>query len=172
MKNLWAPWRMAYIEGPAERRAEEAALAAAEPCIFCRFPKTPERDQENLILHRAPEVFVIMNRYPYSNGHLMVVPYAHVDSLERLAEGPRNALLAVGARMTALLKATLNADGVNLGMNLGRAAGAGIADHLHLHLVPRWEGDSNFMPVLAETKVISEHLERTYEKLATKLAEG
>jgi ATP adenylyltransferase len=156
---------MAYIEGEP-RTAAQDLQAQQEPCIFCRFPKQePEQDRANLILERHGSVFVIMNRYPYSNGHLMVVPYSHLDAIEKLQKAVREELFEVVAELAARIKQVLSAEGLNIGMNLGKCAGAGIAEHLHVHLVPRWSGDTNFMPVLDETRVISEHLERTYEKL-------
>ena len=158
MKNLWAPWRMTYIEG------DDASMVRDPSCLFCRLPKE-SADRDNLILLRRSDVFVIMNRYPYSNGHLMVVPYAHEKDLSLLQPAVHQALFATATEMTKLLAKTVNAEGFNVGLNLGRCAGAGIADHLHVHVVPRWSGDTNFMPVLAEAKVISEHLSATYDKL-------
>lgn len=166
MKNLWAPWRMAYIDGSHEEaHAREAAL---EPCIFCRFPRDT-RDRENLILHRAATAFVILNRFPYSNGHLMIVPYAHASALDALEPASHDELFRLTTRMTALVRDAFGAEGMNVGMNLGQCAGAGVADHLHVHVVPRWSGDTNFMPVLGEVKVINEHLLTTYDKLAARL---
>jgi ATP adenylyltransferase len=164
MKNLWAPWRMAYIDAESDpsRRPSE------KDCIFCRFPKE-DNDRENLILKRLDRVFVILNRYPYSNGHLMVVPYHHAKDPAELPRETIDELFGTGMVMVDLLRRAENAEGFNIGMNLGRSAGAGIEDHLHLHVVPRWSGDTNFMPVLAESKVISEHLLATYDRLAGKL---
>ncbi|MCK6552753.1 HIT domain-containing protein [Myxococcota bacterium] len=163
MKNLWAPWRMAYIEGDTPKPDP-----SVEPCIFCRYPRETS-DRDNLVLWRGEHAFVMMNRFPYSNGHLLVVPYAHASKLSMLDAPVRDALFATVSRMTEVLDAALHPEGMNVGMNLGQAAGAGIAAHLHVHVVPRWLGDTNFMPVLAEAKVISEHLFATYDKLASKL---
>jgi ATP adenylyltransferase len=153
MKVLWAPWRMAYI---AEDRKQG--------CLFCS--KLAENDDKgNLVLYRSRRSFIIMNRFPYTNGHLMVSPNRHVASLHELDEGEMGDLMALVKKSILLLNRALRPDGINLGMNIGRVAGAGIEDHVHFHIVPRWDGDTNFMPVLFETKVMPEYLEETYEKL-------
>lgn len=157
MNNLWAPWRMDYVEREPPKG-----------CIFCRYP-AEESDRENLLLWRGERVFVMLNRYPYSNGHLLVVPYLHTADLGALAPEDRDDLFRTVTRMTAILGKVVKAEGFNVGMNLGRCAGAGIADHLHAHVVPRWTGDTNFMAVLGEVKVIAEHLSATYDKLAEAL---
>jgi ATP adenylyltransferase len=153
MEKLWAPWRMEYIKGPQQ-----------EGCILCDMPAAGN-DAEHLILFRGKYNYVIMNLYPYSNGHLMIAPFAHVADYADL-DGPT---LLECSMMTQealrCLRAAFSPDGVNVGLNLGRVAGAGILDHVHLHVVPRWQGDTNFMPVLSETKVISEHVRSTYEQL-------
>ena len=133
-------------------------------CIFCTKPRE-RRDAENLILYRSRLHFVILNAYPYNNGHLMVVPYRHVAELEALTPEERAEMMEVVACSVRVLKQALRPDGFNIGLNLGLSAGAGIAEHLHVHLVPRWTGDTNFMPVLAETRVLPEHLQATYERL-------
>jgi len=151
---LWTPWRMEYI------------LDNNKPggCIFCDKPGE-EKDRENLILFRGKKYFVIMNKYPYNNGHIMITPYAHVSDVT-LLEGEIMADIALEMqRSIAILKEVMNPDGFNVGVNLGKAAGAGIDDHLHLHIVPRWNGDTNFMPVLADTRVMPEYLDETYMKL-------
>jgi ATP adenylyltransferase len=154
-ERLWAPWRIAYFTEPQP-----------EGCIFCQLPAAGgQPDRESLILARFERVFVIMNKYPYNNGHLMVVPYQHAGRLEELKPPTLGELLAVGGICTQVLAEALGAQGFNLGFNLGRAAGAGITDHLHLHVVPRWNGDTNFMPVLGDTKVLSEALEATWGRL-------
>jgi ATP adenylyltransferase len=144
---------MAYVE-----------VAQPQGCIFCDKPRE-EKDDENLILRRGKTAFVIMNAFPYTNGHLMVAPYRHTAELESLSPEERDELMALAQESLVLLRAAFGPDGYNLGMNLGRVAGAGIADHLHLHLVPRWNGDTNFMPVLADTKVLPEGLQSSYRKL-------
>jgi len=155
MEHLWAPWRLAFVEGNEEK---------PKGCIFCLFP-AEDRDRERLIVGRSEHSFVILNRYPYNNGHLMVVPRLHVARLEDLPDAAFDDLQRTLRTAVAVLRDAYGPDALNLGMNLGRAAGAGIADHLHWHAVPRWSGDTNFMPVLADTRVIPEHLEATWSKL-------
>ena len=150
---LWAPWRMEYILGEKERG-----------CIFCTRVQQ-SCDRENLILARGETCFLIMNRYPYNNGHLMVVPNRHVASLTDLNERESRDLMAWLQRSVEVLSRALKPDGFNIGLNLGKVAGAGVDDHLHVHIVPRWDADTNFMPVVAETKVISEALDQTYDKI-------
>lgn len=153
-ERLWAPWRAALFAEPN-----------SEGCIFCNFPAEGlAEDEKNLILHRGKSCFVILNKYPYSAGHLMVIPFAHTDDLSAMAPLARE-MFEFGARATAALRAVMKPDGFNLGMNLGRVAGAGIPGHGHLHVVPRWTGDNNFMPVLAERRVISEGLHESWVRL-------
>ncbi|NOX97870.1 MAG: HIT domain-containing protein [Nitrospirae bacterium] len=154
MKRIWAPWRMKYI---LKKDKEQT-------CLFCRKPKE-NRDEENYLLVRGETSFLMLNTYPYSNGHLLVVPYKHVSRLDNLEGRELLELMMLTRKATELLEKVIQPQGFNIGMNLGKVAGAGIADHLHLHIVPRWEGDTNFMPVVSETKVIPEHLETTYQKL-------
>ncbi len=156
MEKLWAPWRMEFLENPAKGLKSE--------CIFCSFPKQ-NKDDEFLILHRAKKTFVIMNKYPYNNGHLMVIPYMHTSDPAALQGEVSNELMELSIKATEILKATYNAEGFNMGMNLGLAGGAGIQEHLHMHIVPRWLGDTNFLPVIAETKCMPQHLRTGYEKL-------
>jgi ATP adenylyltransferase len=138
----------------------------AEECIFCAFPaRGPERFREHLILWADATAFVIMNKFPYNNGHVMVIPRRHVADPELLPEAEYQATCEVVRRATKALRVAVAPQGFNIGMNLGRVAGAGIESHCHWHIVPRWNGDTNFMPVLGETKVISDHLEATYERL-------
>ncbi len=153
MEKLWAPWRMAYV-----------GVAKPQGCIFC-VKGQEDRDEENLVLQRGKTAFVIMNAFPYNNGHLMVAPYRHTAELDSLSPEERDELMALAQDSLRLLHAAFGPDGYNLGMNLGRVAGAGIADHLHLHLVPRWDGDTNFMPVVADTKVLPDSLQSSYRKL-------
>ncbi len=167
MKRLWRPWRMNYIRQVEEKRDEG--------CIFCAKPAAGD-DQANLILHRGRECFIMMNLFPYNTGHVMVSPYRHVGELEALTPGEREELLSLGALAMRVLGEAMRPQGYNLGMNLGKVAGAGYDEHLHLHVVPRWQGDTNFMPVLAETKVMPEYVEDNYlrlkECLERLLAEG
>jgi len=154
MKHLWSPWRMAYIEGHASESG----------CMFCTRLAAPD-GPENLILHRTPLAFVILNRYPYTNGHAMVVPIAHQPTLETLDDATQLDLMRLASRTLLVLRRTYAAESFNLGANIGRAAGAGIEGHVHLHVVPRWAGDTNFMATTAETRVIPESLETTYQRM-------
>ncbi len=151
--TLWAPWRMVYIGGPR-----------SEGCLLCGLPRE-HTDCESLILRRGPRTYVVMNRYPYNNGHLMIVPYRHCGDLGQLSTEESLELMHEAQRATRILHRLFGAEGFNVGMNLGKVAGAGIAEHVHIHVVPRWVGDTNFMPVLADTKVMPDYLEATYEKL-------
>jgi len=151
--TLWAPWRMAYIGGPR-----------TEGCLLCDLHRE-KKDRESLILHRGPRTYVVMNRYPYNNGHLMIVPYRHCADLGQIPAEDSLELMHESQRATRILHRLFGAEGFNVGMNLGKAAGAGVAEHVHVHVVPRWVGDTNFMPVLADTKVMPDYLEATYDKL-------
>lgn len=153
METLWAPWRMQLIESKKP-----------EGCIFCRFFEEDD-ERANLVLGKTETCYVVLNKFPYNNGHLMVIPGAHVASIEELEEATFLDLQRLLRTAVRVVKEAYGPDALNLGMNLGRAAGAGIAEHLHWHVVPRWNGDVNFMPVLADTRVIPEHLEATWEKL-------
>lgn len=153
MKIMWTPWRLDFILGQK-----------SPGCIFCEKPRR-ERDRDDLILYRGREAYIIMNAYPYNNGHLMIVPYAHVATLEELSISVLTEIVLLTQRGLGALRRAISPDGYNVGMNLGRAAGAGIADHVHLHIVPRWGGDTNFMPVLSETRLIPELLQQTYDRL-------
>lgn len=153
MKQLWAPWRIEYIlskKGPG--------------CVFCDLPKE-DRDRENLILCRGEHNFIIMNRFPYNGGHLMVVPYVHKSSFEGLSPDILAEMMELARTCTAVLGRVMRPEGFNTGINIGEAAGAGIEEHLHMHVVPRWAGDSSFMAVLDEVRVVPEHLLATYDKL-------
>ena len=154
MKRLWAPWRMEYI-------TEEPRPG----CLFCRVRDEPEDEDSRLVLWRTKSAIVILNKFPYNSGHAMVAPAIHKASLEDLTDEEMSGFMRAVQRTIAVLKSTLQPDGLNIGANLGRAAGAGIPDHVHLHIVPRWNGDTNFMPVLADTKMVNEHLLTTAERL-------
>jgi ATP adenylyltransferase len=159
---LWAPWRMEYIRGEK-----------AEGCIFCRFPaEPPERDRANLVVHRSAHAFTCLNRFPYNSGHLMVIPRAHGAELSALAPEAWADLQEELRRAARVVKSVYRPEGLNLGMNLGKCAGAGILDHLHWHLVPRWVGDNNFMPVLSDTRVVVEALDQAWLRLSAAFAEG
>lgn len=153
MEHLFATWRMAYIAAPKHRG-----------CIFCDFP-AEDRDGERYILHRGESCFVILNLYPYNPGHLMVVPYRHTNVYESLTDLEAMEMHRLTARAVAVLKREMGPDGFNIGINLGHPAGAGVEGHLHRHVVPRWSGDNNFMPVLTDTRVVPECLDATYRKL-------
>ena len=156
MKNLWAPWRMKYIENILTDRKGR--------CILCAKPEE-NNDKENLIIKRGKKCFIIMNLYPYNNGHLMITPYAHVPDLTSLDNETILEILTMLQKCEQVLKNSFHPDGLNVGVNIGRAAGAGIDQHIHFHVVPRWTGDTNFLPVLDDTKVIVQSLEDTYNTL-------
>ncbi|MBI2167108.1 MAG: HIT domain-containing protein [Candidatus Omnitrophica bacterium] len=159
MERLWAPWRKTYIRNKK-----------VSGCVFCRaLQASPKKDPENFILLRSSHNFIILNRYPYISGHLMVVPNRHVDSLEKLGDRARLDFLALLDQGLAALKRALKPQGFNVGLNLGRVGGAGVRKHIHLHLVPRWGGDTNFMPLLAGTRVLSDTLRSTYKELVNAL---
>lgn len=153
MQPIWAPWRLEYIlskKGPG--------------CIFCEKPKE-NRDRENLILHRSRHSVVFMNLYPYNNGHLMVVPYRHVFSITDLTDDELLDLMKTVRRSVNCLKETFAPEGYNIGVNIGKVAGAGIEEHVHFHIIPRWIGDTHFMAVLGEVRIIPEHIMSTYDRL-------
>jgi ATP adenylyltransferase len=151
---------------PVAREAPPEPDAAAVQCIFCRYPaQVPPHDRANLLLLRGAQCFVILNRYPYNSAHLMIVPYRHLHDVTRLSTEESAEMMALLQRMVSVLEAEYHPQGFNAGMNLGAAAGAGIADHLHMHVVPRWAGDTNFMPVVGQTKVLPEALEQTDDRL-------
>jgi len=155
MERLWAPWRMTYIKGVNKEE---------DGCIFCIKPQQ-NNDKENLLLFRGKKSFVLMNLFPYNNGHLMIIPYKHTSDIldiDKETSGEMWELLNLSKRV---LTTVMNPEGFNIGMNIGRNAGAGIDQHIHLHIVPRWNGDTNFMPVTGETKVISQALNETYDAL-------
>lgn len=160
MKILWSPWRMEYLErdkGPTDT------------CVFCDAMQDTH-DRDNLVLHRNESCFIIFNRYPYNNGHLLVVPNRHVGDLDDLTSDESANVMHVAQYGVRLLRAALRPDAVNIGMNLGSAAGAGILDHVHLHIVPRWDGDTSYMTVLSETRVIAEVLAETFDRLEAAMA--
>ena len=154
MERLWAPWRMAYI--------------TQEPrpgCLFCRAIADPNDPDSELVVWRPDGAIVMLNKFPYNPGHVMVAPAAHKGDLAELDDAESAALMRALRRTIRVLRETLKPEGFNVGANLGRVAGAGIPDHVHFHVVPRWNGDTNFMPVLSEVKVVNEHLQQTAEKL-------
>ena len=156
MERMWAPWRMQFIR-----------MKKTGGCFLCENPGQ-DRDVQNYILYRGSANFVILNSYPYNPGHLMVAPYRHVASLEDLSEGERNEHFEIVNRCVRVLREEVKPEGFNIGMNLGKASGAGIAGHVHTHIVPRWHGDTNYMSVLADTKVVPEALAETYKRLKSR----
>jgi ATP adenylyltransferase len=156
MDILWSPWRFRYVSEGVK----------AEGCVLCQLVEAgPTRDRENLILHRGRLNFVVLNRFPYTTGHTMIAPYAHVATLSALEAETLKEMTELARRVHAALESTYHPEGYNLGMNLGRCAGAGVADHLHLHLLPRWTGDSSFITVVGETRVQPEDLRTVYDKV-------
>ena len=164
MEQLWAPWRLSYV-------AAAKAPSAADPCFICRG-LAEQDDRQNLIALRAPRSVVVLNRFPYNNGHLLVAPRAHKGGLNDLDADELLETMETLRRMVRVLDDLMHPDGYNIGLNLGHAAGAGLPGHLHWHVVPRWHGDTNFMPLLADTKVIVQSLETLYDLLTERLREG
>ena len=153
MDRLWAPWRLEYIKARKE-----------EGCVFCNKPNSSD-DRESLILYRGKLCFVIINLYPYNNGHLMVVPYKHESDTSKIDMKTKLEILTLADKTIEILTAKLNPNGFNFGANIGEAGGAGIVDHIHYHLVPRWNGDTNFMPIISETKIVVQSLKKIYDNL-------
>ncbi|NQU29044.1 MAG: HIT domain-containing protein [Anaerolineae bacterium] len=154
MKYLWSPWRMKYIQ----------AHKNEEGCVFCTIQKMPD-NKENLIVVRGELSYVVMNRYPYTSGHILVIPYIHKPNLEVLNADTRAEMMELVTQSMRVLRSIYRPQGFNMGANIGEAAGAGIAPHVHLHVVPRWSGDTNFMSSLGETRVLPEALEETYQRI-------
>jgi ATP adenylyltransferase len=154
MDHLWSPWRYKYV----------ASADKKEGCVFCRINRE-QKDAENLVVHRAELNFIVLNLFPYSSGHLMIVPYEHKASLVDFDAATTTEIIELAKRAHIALEAEYHPDGFNIGMNLGRSAGAGVADHLHLHVVPRWSGDANFVSVVGETRVLPEDLATTLARL-------
>ncbi len=153
MKRLWAPWRIEYITGEKEKG-----------CLFCNALNEGD-DKKRLIVKRGEFSFAMLNKYPYIGGHLLIVPYRHASQLKKLKKDERIDLLDMTIQATEALKSAMNPDGFNIGINIGKVAGAGVPGHVHVHVVPRWNGDNNFMAVLGDIRMINEHLEMTYSKL-------
>jgi ATP adenylyltransferase len=153
MQQMWTPWRMAYI-----RREQRPG------CIFCDMLEV-EDDRAQLILHRSKLAFLVLNKYPYNNGHLMAVPYRHMDTVESLTPEETVDMMALVSLGIRALRLTSHPEGFNIGVNIGKIAGAGVLDHVHIHVVPRWGGDTNFMPVFADVRLIPQDLTETYDEL-------
>lgn len=160
MQRLWSPWRSKYIASGVDSYAKD--------CVLCRIAADPDEDETNFVLHRGERAFVVLNLYPYITGHLMVVPYLHTSEFDSVAKEITDEMMDLAKRAQAALREVYSPSGFNLGMNLGSAAGAGIADHIHIHLLPRWTGDTNFMTTVGDSRVIPEALEITYSKLRQK----
>ena len=159
MERVWAPWRMEYVSSTQEDEKK---------CFLCIEEKD---DEKSLVVGRKGRAFVIMNRYPYTNGHTMVVPVRHVGSIEDLPDEEALDMIRLVKIMSTIYKKHFNVHGLNIGINSGRAAGAGLEDHFHIHIVPRWFGDTNFMPVMGDVRVISEHIMQSYERLKSRFLE-
>jgi ATP adenylyltransferase len=154
MDYIYTPWRFAYITGADK----------ATGCIFCDLPAGND-DEANLIVHRGQHCYLVLNRFPYTSGHAMVVPYQHLDEFQKLSPEAATEMFQLCQRLEGALRALYHPDGVNLGMNIGKAAGAGVAGHIHMHMLPRWIADANFMSVVGETRVLPESLETTYQRM-------
>jgi ATP adenylyltransferase len=155
MDILWSPWRYQYIAGDAKPDA----------CVFCSILNNSAGDEDNFILKRAEFNFVILNAYPYGPGHLMIIPYEHISALDEAGKATRDEMMELTTQAQAAISEAYSPDGINLGMNMGRAAGAGVDAHIHMHLLPRWVGDASFMTAIAETRTMAETLRMTYQKL-------
>jgi ATP adenylyltransferase len=166
--RLWAPWRLGYIQGKDSPAAAEREIEwlpdADQECFLCRGAADRD-DRANLVVARGAHTLVVLNRYPYNNGHLLIAPLAHLPTLSELTRELQLELMETLTRYTELLKRLMNAEGFNIGLNLGRVAGAGVPGHLHWHIVPRWSGDTNFMPVIADLRVIPQSLDALWELL-------
>lgn len=154
-KNLWAPWRIKYIQG----------LSGPSECFLCDYLSTPERDKDNLVLWRTKHVFVVFNKFPYNNGHLLIAPNRHIANFDDASDAELLAMTKLVRDCQAALSATIKPHGFNVGMNFGRCAGAGLPDHVHIHVVPRWNGDTNYMHVCSDTDVISQSMVELYDRL-------
>ena len=160
MDYLWTPWRYAYVSS-AEKTAG---------CVFCDLPKLGD-DGKAHIVHRGQHCFVILNAYPYTPGHVMVVPYTHLDELQKLPVDAAHEMISLSQRMESVLRELYHPDGINLGMNIGKAAGAGIAGHIHMHVLPRWVADANFLSVVGETRILPETLDETWKRMTSALSD-
>jgi ATP adenylyltransferase len=165
MDYLWTPWRYRYVTGHSTAEGEHSE------CVFCAAAACPD-DEKALIVHRAQRNFVILNRFPYTSGHLMVVPYDHVATLEGLPDVTLVELIRLARDCETRLREVYHPDGLNLGLNIGKSAGAGVADHLHLHILPRWTADANFMTSIAETRILPEDLAVTWQRLRAVFTKG
>jgi ATP adenylyltransferase len=159
LDRLWSPWRSEYIA------AGSSADSQRSGCVFCEIQRDPKEDEKNFVLHRAEHNFIVLNIYPYTPGHLLIVPYQHVSDLDATSRDTASEMMDLTKRSQAAIRVAYKPAGYNIGMNLGSAGGAGIVDHIHIHILPRWIGDSNFMSTVGETRVLPEDLVTTYHKL-------
>lgn len=162
MDVLWSPWRYEYIKSGEKKKSDE------DFCVFCDLPENQLNDEKNFIVHRGVYNYIVLNIYPYITGHLLIVPFMHVADLEAVPKAVSDEMMDLAKHAQTVLRKVYQPHGFNLGMNLGKAAGAGVAGHIHLHIMPRWIGDSNFTGTIAETRVIPESLETTYQKIVGK----
>ena len=156
MDYLWTPWRYAYV----------STADKAQVCVFCNKAEADDRD--SLIVHRAAHNFIVLNKFPYTSGHVMIVPYAHLDELQKLRAEAAQEMMALSQKTERILREVHHPDGINLGMNIGKAAGAGVAGHIHMHVLPRWVADANLVSVISETLVLPEILDDTWRRLKEK----
>jgi len=159
MDYLWTPWRYAYV----------TAAEKISGCVFCDLPKEGD-DAKVRIVYRSQNCYIVLNTYPYTPGHVMIVPFAHLDELQKVPAAAANEMMALAQRMERVLRVLYSPDGINMGLNIGKAAGAGVAGHIHMHVLPRWVADSNFVSVVGETRILPESLEMTYERIKGALA--
>lgn len=168
METIWAPWRLDYVAEDPEKKKQ--ASSNQKECFLCRYRREKgSKDRENLLLVRGEKAMVVFNRYPYNNGHLLITPQEHLADLVEIPVDVQAECQELLAQMVTLLRETIHPDGFNVGLNLGHVAGAGLPGHMHWHIVPRWNGDTNFMPVLGNTKVIPQSLDALYDLLSEKL---
>ena len=160
MDYLWTPWRYAYVTG-AEKTPE---------CIFCELPRAGD-DAKARIVYRGQACYIVLNAYPYTPGHVMIVPFAHLDELQKLPVETAHEVMDLAQRIEGVLRQLYRPDGINMGLNIGKAAGAGVAGHVHLHALPRWVADANFVSVVGETRILPENLDTTYERIKAAMAE-
>lgn len=160
MDYLWTPWRYAYV----------STADKAPGCVFCQCMKESD-DREMLIVHRAKHNFIVLNKFPYTSGHVMIVPYAHLDELRKLPADAAQEMMTLTQKLETVLRDVYHPDGINLGMNIGKAAGAGVAGHIHMHVLPRWVADANFVSVIGETRVLPEALEETWRRIRERMNE-
>jgi len=159
MDYLWTPWRYAYV----------TAAEKISGCIFCDLSKEGD-DAKVRIVYRSQNCYIVLNTYPYTPGHVMIVPFAHLDELQKLPAAAANEMMELAQKMERVLRVLYSPDGINMGLNIGKAAGAGVAGHIHMHVLPRWVADSNFVSVVGETRILPESLEMTYERIKGALA--